>query len=782
MMSGKLALVLLAGVLSAQVVPDWFILELNEPTVGRTRGARRVRESQTAARAAISARLGVRAEVKDATEVVMNALIVRSTAGESALATVPGVRKVWPVHELRLELDRAVGLLQVTKAWETVGGADRAGAGMKIAILDSGLDLTHPGFKTDSMTAPQGYPLASNEDIRGLLNGKVIVYRTYEAMQGFTESATDNAGHGTGVAMAAAGLKVKSPLAEIQGVAPGAWLGIYKIFVGPNGTSSSSASALKAMDDAAADGMDVVNLSWGSMPAVRPEFDSVATAVSRLASLGIGVVKSIGNSGPVRLSGSSPSLGTSGLTVGSAWTDRGFFSGVRVNGERSVYGVPANGFADAATVSAPLRDVALLDGTGLACSSLPTGSLAGAVALILRGECPFEAKLNAAEAAGAVGAIVFESAATTRPGVMDVGSSRLPSVMVSNRDGLGLRGKIAEADVSVEIAFSNSLPFLFDANGVSDLSSRGPGVDGSIRPDVLAIGEEVLTAVQRNNPNGELYDPSGFATEYGTSFAAPMVSGAYALVKAARPGLSAGQYRSLLVSTAQPFPATDLHPAAVQDGGAGRLDVQAALGGRLATEPVSVSFGMGGQIVDVTKRMRVSNTTGRVGSWVVEVDSANDVKATVEPAEFSLGPGDVIDLQVRFSGDVPVGESQGFLTFRDLDAGEEDRRQRVPYWYGVPSGKPASVTVLGAAPTAKAGATLTLAVLITDAIGASAPFEAPKVTVLEGDGDMLELASVEDFYPGYWGIRIRLGAAAGQRNRFRIEAGAAIREVSILTQ
>lgn len=82
----KISLVLLAGVLSAQVVPDWFVVELAEPPAGRTRGARQVRESQTAVRAALSSRLGRRVEVKDFTEVVMNSLIVRSTAGEAALA------------------------------------------------------------------------------------------------------------------------------------------------------------------------------------------------------------------------------------------------------------------------------------------------------------------------------------------------------------------------------------------------------------------------------------------------------------------------------------------------------------------------------------------------------------------------------------------------------------------------------------------------------------------------------------------------------------------------
>ena len=777
---GKISLVLLAGVLSAQVVPDWFIVELTQPTAGRTRGARQVRQSHAAARAALASRFGARVEVKNFTEVVMNSLIVRSSAGEAALAAVPGVRRVWPVYEIHPELDRAVGLIQAAKAWETVGGVDRAGAGMKIGILDSGLDLTHPGFKTDALTAPDSYPRATNEDIRSRLNGKVIVYRTYEQMAGFAETALDNSGHGTGVAMAAAGVRVKSPKAEIQGVAPAAQLGVYKMFVGPDGGSSNTAIATKAIDDAAADGMDVINISWGFLPQIRPELDPLSPTIARAASLGVAVIKSNGNSGPARLSGSTPTVGPNGIAVGAAWTDRIFASGVRVNGGASIYAVPGDGPAPEVPLSAPLKDVAPLDSTGLACTVLPPGSLSGSIALILRGDCTFEVKLKVAENAGAVAAIVYTHTTSPNASGMATGTAQLPAVMISNKDGVAIKAILADAESTAEIAFGDTLPFIIDANGASDFSSRGPGADGSIRPDVLAIGEELLTAAQRNNPNGEIFDASGYAAQYGTSFASPLVAGAYAVLKAGRPGLTNPQYRSLLVNNAQPFPGNEPRPFPVQVGGAGRLDVQAALRGRLAMEPVSVSFGMGGQRMDVTRPIRIQNVTPNTGTWKVEIDSGDDVKATVEPAEFSLGAGDAITLQVRLSGDLPVGENQGFLLFRPVDADETERPQRMAYWYGVPSGKPAYASVIPSAPvTATAGANVTLNVLITDVIGAATPFEAPKVTVLEGGGDFISATSVDELYPGYWQVRLRIGSAAGQRNRFRIEAGAAIREVSI---
>ena len=269
----------------------------------------------------------------------------------------------------------------------------------------------------------------------------------------------------------------------------------------------------------------------------------------------------------------------------------------------------------------------------------------------------------------------------------------------------------------------------------------------------------------------------------GTSFSSPLVTGAYAVLKSGRPGLTAAQYRSLLVNTAQPIPAFDVRPAAVQIGGAGRMDLQAALKGRLTMDPVSVSFGIGGQRVDFSRTLRVQNASGGVGTWKVEVDTGDEIKPIVEPSEFSLGPGDTVDLKVNFAGDLQLGEYQGFLLLRPANAEDGERPQRVAYWYGVPTGKPAAAIFLPTpASTAAAGSTVSLTLLVTDSIGASTPLETPKVTVLEGSGDFIDASSADDLFPGYWLIRLRMGSVSGQTNRFRVEAGAIVRELSIVTR
>ena len=121
----------------------------------------------------------------------------------------------------------------------------------------------------------------------------------------------------------------------------------------------------------------------------------------------------------------------------------------------------------------------------------------------------------------------------------------------------------------------------------------GPNPDGAIKPDLVAVGANVYTATQKLDPAGDLYDPSGYGVFDGTSFSTPLVSGAVALVKAARPGLTAAQYRSLVINNAGSISYAPGTPATVQQAGAGILDVSAALRSTAAMSPVSISFGIG---------------------------------------------------------------------------------------------------------------------------------------------------------------------------------------------
>ncbi len=130
-----------------------------------------------------------------------------------------------------------------------MGGVSNAGAGIKIGIIDSGIDQTHPAFQDKSLTPPAGFPKCTNnhpEDCN-YTNNKVIVARSYIRQQSAGTnpsnvaansipddySPRDRQGHGTGTASSAAG-NVNTGAVTFNGMAPKAFLGNYKVLGSPN--------------------------------------------------------------------------------------------------------------------------------------------------------------------------------------------------------------------------------------------------------------------------------------------------------------------------------------------------------------------------------------------------------------------------------------------------------------------------------------------------------------------------------------------------------------------
>src|SRR5262249_2164825 len=171
-------------------------------------------------------------------------------------------------------------------AWQQVG-ITNAGLGMKIGIIDTGIDSEHAGFQDPSLAIPSGFPRANNAEDLAFTNNKVIVARSYADLFDRSDpdrSPRDRVGHGTATGMAAAGVTNTGPLATITGVAPKAWLGSYKVFGSPGvNDGATDAAILKAIDDAVADGMDVINLSLGTLEATRIEDDLEVHALERAA-------------------------------------------------------------------------------------------------------------------------------------------------------------------------------------------------------------------------------------------------------------------------------------------------------------------------------------------------------------------------------------------------------------------------------------------------------------------------------------------------------------------
>ena len=783
---------LFSCVVAGAAVPNQYIVEMEgdpvavhvarqAPRAGVHGEASRLRKSQIQQqqrlmRGQVEA---AEAQVVRTLDTVANAFIVNIPDEKAAnLASIPGVLRVHPVRKFKLSLDHALPLHHVPEAWQQVG-IGNAGAGMKIAMIDTGIDVQHPGFQDPSLSVPTGFPHVNASSDVAFTNNKVIVARSYSNLFDSPDpdpSARDHIGHGTATAMAAAGVANTAPLAAISGVAPKAWLGSYKVFGSPavNDTASESA-ILSAIEDAVNDGMDVISLSLGTLEATRIQDDVEVQALERAAGLGIIVVVAAGNDGPDPNTISSPGTAPSAITVGATKNDRVFSGSATTAGAAPVAAIPGSGANSPTPITASLAAVAAIDQNGLACLPLPNGSLQGYIALILRGQCPFSVKLTNAQAAGAVGALVIVDAQQKDPFTMGVGTASLPASMVSNSDGALIQQQLAQ-NPSLTVTLSFALgPLSVSTAGLVSFSSQGPNVDlGVVKPDLTAVGINFYTATQSYDKKGEMYDASGYTVTQGTSFATPLVAGAAALLKAARPGLTNAQYRSLLINSAGEAPS-----GTVLQAGAGILNMSAAVNATAAAAPTELSFQVGDGNPNFSQSLTISN----VGSsstvfQLAAIPRGGAPAPALSRSAINLDPGASAQVAVTFSASaLGPGQYEGYILVADTSTGLE---AHVPYWYGVPSNTPAFITVLNASAGAVKATSGQDSVLfrVTDASGIALTNIQPVVTVVSGTGVLSSVNSRNSIIPGAFGINLRLGPKLST-TVVRIQAGDITLEVPV---
>lgn len=300
-----------------------------------------LREKQNSLRAELLRR---KFHVMGSSQLLLNAIYVDAVPARLAeLSHLPGVRRVAFLPPVHPALDHAEQLVNTAGAWNLLGGMSNAGLGVKIAVIDSGIDQTHPAFQDPSLSPPGGFPICQGGDC-AFTSNKVIVARSYIAQQGAGGnpddpaadsrpddfSPRDHQGHGTAVAMILAGVTNTGPGDTITGFAPKAFLGSYKVFGSPGvNDQASNDVVIAALEDAVKDGMDIVNLSLGG-PALNGALDSGAAcgeapgvpcdtlsqAVENATGMGTLVVVAAGNDG---LPGSieSPAVAPSAIAVGA---------------------------------------------------------------------------------------------------------------------------------------------------------------------------------------------------------------------------------------------------------------------------------------------------------------------------------------------------------------------------------------------------------------------------------------------------------------------------------
>lgn len=742
-------------------------------------------------------------QVTGSVSTLLNAIFVTTTADRVAeLQAIPGVTGVRIMPPVARHLNKAVQLSNAPTAWNVLGGQQNGGAGMKIAILDTGIDQTHPAFQDSSLAVPSGFPKCNvQSDCVNFTNNKVIVARSYvpQIVQSNIEdptnpaatsmpddySARDRVGHGTAVA-SAAGANQNTGTVTFTGMAPKAYLGNYKIW-GTEGVNDSPPSSvwIQALEDALNDGMDVASISSGApaltgpldtgtacgLPAGATNYcDPLAAGFEAAAKSGMVVIASAGNSNngvpngaaygnyPVFNSISSPASAPSVVAVGATTNSHTFAPTVSVNSSSapsSLKNINAQ-MTDAVFYpsflganSAPLVDVSQI-GDAYGCSAFPAGSLNGAYALIERGPtanpCTFGAKATNTMNAGGIGIVFYMApdSAAISPGPEGLGyyqgvSFFGPAVIVSNSDGVNLKNYIdANPGQAVTIDTAGLEQALATYNQVASYASFGPTPVGAIKPDLVAPGgfdsnilpdpddydfpapSGMYLATQNYDATGDVYSTNRYAAADGTSFAAPLVAGAAALVKQNHPKFTAQQVKStLLTSAAQDVSSDDLGDAVdVEYLGAGRLDAGAAINATVTAEPASISFGFqkagavsGSQAITVTNQGTGSVT---LAAAVAPGKQASGTTVAVDKSSLTLAAGAAATLNVTLSGSSSAaGEYNGAVTLQGNGVSA-----RLPYMFIVGPGAAYNAVPLFAPSEGTVGQDVgPIAIQVTDANG-----------------------------------------------------------------
>jgi subtilisin family serine protease len=579
-------------------------------------------------------------------DIALNAVAVRLSG--TSLATLRTAPQVADAQYERYysptdTTDPDLALISAVQAWRTaaVGGDADAGRGVKVGILDTGIDVRHPCF------SDAGYPATRQLGDTRYTNNKVIVAKVFAnkaANLGLTAQAVQD--HGTHVAgTVACNLDTPADVKGVEipyavsGVAPAAQLGNYNIFPGDieNARSEDIVDALQA---AYADGMDVVNMSLGG--GASGARDLLTVAVDNLDLAGMVSAVAAGNSGPGHYTVESPGSAERALTAGASTV--GHFVGAPMTVGGTTYRLATGDFATVkSNLTAPLAAVAgTVNGLSTACTALPAGSLTGKIAVVSRGTCVFSAKVKAAQDAGAVATVVVNNVAgdpiamatdasvqppPTIPAYM-VGKAAAPSLIAANG---------SSATISATLAYFRT----GNDNIMAGFSSQGP-TDATFRrvkPDVVAPGVNVLSSIPLQFCAAGATDCWAFFQ--GTSMATPHLSGMAAVViDAARTrhvALSAEQVRSAVVNTADEGVLTSSTDGTtvvrdVDITGAGLGDLARAVAGRVAIGPVSTSFGS------------VPSGSGQTRSATVRLSSLTGTAVTVTPTV-----GSVVGSGVTFS-------------------------------------------------------------------------------------------------------------------------------------
>jgi minor extracellular serine protease Vpr len=697
-----------------QAMPNLWFVQLKSTPAANGSNNSVIRSEQKAFRTA-AASAGVKLKERHVFETLWNGFSIEATRSEiGKIKSIAGVTGVWPVAIIEAppqgssaspELFTALAMTGADIAQSELG---LTGTGIKVAVMDTGIDVDHADFGGDGV-ARSDSPLFPSERIAYGFDFVGDDFNADPASPTFNPVASpdpnpdDCNGHGSHVA------GIVGANGVVTGVAPDVTFGAYRVF-GCEGSTTADIM-IAAMEAALKDDMDVLNMSIGT-PYNWPQYPT-AVAASRLVDRGMVVVASIGNNGANGLySASAPGLGEK--VVGTAAFDntavtQATFSispdGALV-GYNPAAGAPVppqSGSLDLVAATPATACPTLVNGHFV--SPFTAGSLTGKAVLVDRGTCSFYWKARFAEEAGAAAVIIANNAAGPLNATVETSGGAaftpipcphadfptcpaigVPTVGILQTSGSAIRTRLAGGPV--QLTWTDQTLTTPSATGglISSFSSYGLSPDLVLKPDIGAPGGNIWSTYP--------LDKGKYANISGTSMSSPHVAGAAALLLQAKPDTSAADVRTILQNSADPK-AWFGNPGLgfldnVHRQGAGMVDIDDSILATTVIRPGKISAGEG-QAGPKTQVLTVSNAGDSPVTYDLSFVNALSTSGVIAPG-FTTSNASVAfsasSVTVPAGGSASVtatitpatapvnGQYGGYIVFRPRDDGQV---YRVPF-------------------------------------------------------------------------------------------------------
>lgn len=647
----------------------------------------------------------------------MNAVAVIVPAAQvGAIRKIEGVKSVRPIVPMEPTSNSSTAFVGAPKVWQGASAGSPAtanGTGIKVGIIDTGVDYQHADFgglgtlavyqdndRVSTTGTVSGTTLFPTAKVAG---GYDFAGDSYNAAGSGAQlipvpdaNPTDCLGHGSHVAGTAGGFGVDSAGATFAGpyntslpadlriqpgIAPKATLYAIKIFGCAGSTDLTVAGIDWALDPNGdgdlSDHLDVINMSLGSPNGSLSNIDVEASDAASLS--GMIVVASAGNSYDSYLIVGAPSISARTISVAASYDggEPAYFFSVSAPAVADYYAVAA-GFGPTVPPAVLSGNVAYNGTVGtpyIGCgvnTAIP--NVSGKIALIDRGTCSFQTKVHNAELGLATGVIVVQSttdAPISMGGDATVATPTIPSAMISKADGAVIKAQLAVPQ-TVTGALAQTGTY---ADTLASFSSRGPvqGTPTSLKPDITAPGVNIVSVTTGMTctiasglgcftPTASGFDPGNLAVAMsGTSMAAPQVAGLMALLRQLHPTLTVEEMKALAVNGSLHDLTTLPAGAGVKYGagrvGAGRIDAVTSANLAVtaynadASGAVSISFPSEiGASTTVTRKLHVKNLTLIPTTFTLGIDTIVDNPGI----SFSLPGGTSLTLAAGQTKDVDV--------------------------------------------------------------------------------------------------------------------------------